>query len=264
MKKIISLIAIAIIFAVASQSLAAGFDEFGYNYKARIFVGKADGVDRVLDGKVWGDPTYANDHLVMKWSKAWDDARFHDAPWTCDAWEDNEWNGAVPGGSGEVWHYKIIWVGPEKSEIQGTWTWTYHFAGNDYVHTMIIDSFNRETGEFSGHGYYNANQLYKWKVTGTVIGDDISFTIIYDADSPNPGYTVSAEGSVVSMNGSATATGGQKATWTATGGDVIKYYGPCWREGGYPEWNEFEVIMDQGTWSDHVHEWFAHAIPNGY
>lgn len=30
---------------------------------------------------VWGDPTYANDHLVMKWSKAWDDARFHGEPW---------------------------------------------------------------------------------------------------------------------------------------------------------------------------------------
>jgi len=90
-----------------------GFDEFGYNYKARVFNGKADGVDRVLDGKVWGDPTYANDHLVMKWSKAWDDARFHGAPWTPDAWETNEWNGMVSGGSKEIWHYKIIWVGPE-------------------------------------------------------------------------------------------------------------------------------------------------------
>lgn len=90
-----------------------GFDQFGYNYTARIFVGPADGVDRTLDGKVWGDPTYANDHLVMKWSKGWDDARFHGAPWTREAYEDNEWNGQVPGGSGETWHYKIIWVGPE-------------------------------------------------------------------------------------------------------------------------------------------------------
>jgi len=92
---------------------AGGFDEFGYNYKARIFVGKADGVDRNLDGTVWGDPTYTNDHLVMKWSKGWDDARFHGADWGPDAWVDNEWNGMVPGGSGEVWHYKIIWVGRE-------------------------------------------------------------------------------------------------------------------------------------------------------
>jgi hypothetical protein len=92
---------------------AAGFDDFGYNYDAGIFVGKADGVDRILDGKVWGDPTYANDRLVMKYSQAWVDARFNGAPWTPEAWENNEWNGKVPGGSGEVWHYKIKWVGPE-------------------------------------------------------------------------------------------------------------------------------------------------------
>lgn len=97
---------------------ANGFDQFGYNYTARLFNGKADGVDRVLDGTVWGDPYYANDKLVMKWSKGWDDARFHGAPWTPDAWETNEWNGAVAGGSGEVWHYKIIWVGPELENSQ--------------------------------------------------------------------------------------------------------------------------------------------------
>lgn len=90
-----------------------GFDEFGYNYSARIFNGSADGVDRNLDGKVWGDPAYANDHLVMKWSKGWDEARFHSGTWGPEAWEDNEWNGKKPGGSGETWHYKIIWVGPE-------------------------------------------------------------------------------------------------------------------------------------------------------
>lgn len=95
------------------NTAATGFDEFGYNYTARIFNGAADGVDRQLDSKVWGDSTYAKDHLVMKWSKAWDDARFGGAPWIPGAWTDNEWNGKVPDGSGEVWHYKIVWVGPE-------------------------------------------------------------------------------------------------------------------------------------------------------
>lgn len=79
---------------------AAGFDELGYNDVAGIFNGLADGTDGVLDGKVWGDPTFANDHLVMKWNKAWPDG---DGAWTM-----NEWNGQVPGGSGEVWHYKIV------------------------------------------------------------------------------------------------------------------------------------------------------------
>lgn len=108
---VLSLIVIVLTPTIAGA--AGGFDQYGYNYQARIFVGAADGVDRNLDGTVWGDPTYANDHLVMKWSRAWDDARFNGAAWTCNAWEDNEWNGQVPGGSGEVWHYKIVWVGPE-------------------------------------------------------------------------------------------------------------------------------------------------------
>lgn len=120
MRKLIAFLGILLVLSLSSvsfQALAAGkgggFDEYGYNYQARIFVGKADGVDRNLDGAVWGDPTYANDILVMKWSKAWEDAMRGDAPWTPDAWLTNEWNGAVLGGSGEVWHYKIIWVGPE-------------------------------------------------------------------------------------------------------------------------------------------------------
>ncbi len=107
------LLMLAIAVPAYAQPAGKGFDEFGYNYQARIFVGAADGVDRTLDGTVWGDTFYANDHLVMKWSKAWDDARFHGAPWSPEAWCSNEWNGMVPGGSAEVWHYKIIWVGPE-------------------------------------------------------------------------------------------------------------------------------------------------------
>jgi hypothetical protein len=116
------LVGIVMLFAaiLVAPAFAGGFDEFGYNYQARVFVGKADGVDRILDDKVWGDPTYANDQLVMKWSKAWDDARFHGAVWSPDAWEDNEWNGMFPGGSGETWHYKIIWVG---SALEGSEYW---------------------------------------------------------------------------------------------------------------------------------------------
>lgn len=96
----------------AQSNNSNGFDQYGYNYKARLYQGAADGVDRRNDGTVWGDSYYAADHLVMKWSKAWDDARFKGQDWTCDAWTDNEWNGQN-NGSGEVWHYKIVWVGPE-------------------------------------------------------------------------------------------------------------------------------------------------------
>lgn len=139
----------------SANAKQTGFDDFGYNYGARIFSGKADGVDKRLDNLLWGDATYANDRLVMKWSKAWHEARFGTSAWNCDAWTSNEWNGKVPGGSGETWHYKISWVGPQ---LQNS---------------------------------------------------------------------------------------------------------PCWREGGYSIWGEFEVIFSQGTVGNQ-HFWDAHAKPAGY
>lgn len=114
-KKVIILGAVALVAMlgiVATVSAAGGFDEFGYNDTARIFVGPADGVDGVMDGMVWGDATYANDHLVMKWNAAWDACNDLNTPEACaGAWIDNEWNGKVPDGSGETWHYKIVWIG---------------------------------------------------------------------------------------------------------------------------------------------------------
>ena len=103
-----------------------GFDEYGYNYNARIFVGIGENWYRgkyrtdllpypndPTDPMFYWDATYGLDHLVMKWSKAWDDARFHGEPWTPEAWCSNEWDGVFPSGSGETWHYRQIWVGPD-------------------------------------------------------------------------------------------------------------------------------------------------------
>ena len=114
-KKLIFMGAVALVavLGIVATVSAGGFDEFGYNDTARIFVGPADGVDRIMDGKVWGDPMYANDLLVMKWNAAWDacnEAGNTDPEVCTGAWTDNEWNGNVPGGSQTgVWHYKIVW-----------------------------------------------------------------------------------------------------------------------------------------------------------
>lgn len=95
--------------------VSKGFDNLGYNRCARIFNGPADGADGKLDGMFGGYATYAPDHLKMKWNAEWE--RGNLTGWTdpsgyAGAWTDNQWNGQVPGGSGETWHYKIKWIGP--------------------------------------------------------------------------------------------------------------------------------------------------------
>ncbi len=98
----------------AANNSGNGFNQFGYNYNARVFSGLADGVDKNIDGTVWGDATYANDHLVMKWNAALDACNAHgnDNPTYCaGAWDTNEWNGMLPNGSQYTEHVKIIWVG---------------------------------------------------------------------------------------------------------------------------------------------------------
>jgi len=90
---------------------ARGFNEFGYNYCARNFVGVFGGWCAKNNGD-WtcGGSDYANDHLVMKWNAEWD--RGNAEGWTKPpyaAWEDNEWNGMRPGGSRYTEHFKTKW-----------------------------------------------------------------------------------------------------------------------------------------------------------
>ena len=116
------LVGIAVLFAVilvAPAFASGGFDEFGYNRTARNFVGTGASwsLEQGLPADYLG--VYANDKLVMKWTADWD--RGNDEGWKgvyLDAWENNEWNGAVPGGSGEVWHYKIVWVGGSHTDYE--------------------------------------------------------------------------------------------------------------------------------------------------
>lgn len=121
MKKIFSIVMVLVILlSVPVSALAAGggFDQYGYNDTGRIFNGTGSswcvaGGGTETSCAVSMAP-YANDQLVMKWSDDWD--RGNTEGWTGvydKAWTSNEWNGAFPGGSGEVWHYKIIWVGSQ-------------------------------------------------------------------------------------------------------------------------------------------------------
>ena len=114
MKKIIIFSIVAVLLTVGGVVYAkGGFNEYGYNYQARIFNGTCTSwaTAKSLSVSTYCG-AYANDKLIMKWNAEWD--RGNAENWAnppYDAWENNEWNGMV-GGSGEVWHYKIKWVGP--------------------------------------------------------------------------------------------------------------------------------------------------------
>ena len=119
MKKFLKIILVSAIVILITLCFTApifgapgGFNESGYNYKARIFNGTGESwsLAKGLSADYLG--IYSKDKLIMKWNAEWD--RGNAENWAhppYNAWEDNEWNGNVKGGSGAVWHYKIIWVG---------------------------------------------------------------------------------------------------------------------------------------------------------
>jgi len=113
-KKIIgeAVVAGAIFGSSALPVLAAGgFDEFGYNRTAMIFNGTGSSWCQAKSLPANCQGIYSPDKLVMKWNAEWDRGNaegWANPPYA--AWENNEWNGKN-GGSGTVWHYKIVWVG---------------------------------------------------------------------------------------------------------------------------------------------------------
>ncbi len=119
-KKLVLFAAMAALLGAGTAFAAAGtgFNQYGYNYGTRIFNGtylswcEAGGTTAAACQTELG--VYANDHLVMKWNAQWDACNangYNDPAYCLGAWDDNELNGKVPGGSGEIWHYKVIWVG---------------------------------------------------------------------------------------------------------------------------------------------------------
>lgn len=101
-----------LLFVLAVPASANGFDQYGYNRTARVFVGPASGW---CLAHAWAADClgiYSNDHLVMKWNAEWD--RGNAEGWAKGpyrAYLDNEWNGNIPGGSGFTEHFKTVWVG---------------------------------------------------------------------------------------------------------------------------------------------------------
>lgn len=125
-------IAMALAVGMTAQAFAAsnttrnGFDQYGYNDRARIFVGTGSSW---CQGKLSMTKTecdaymgaYANDKLVMKWNKTWDECNTSFTDKVCKgATLTNEWNGNVPGGSGDTEHFKAVWYSQAGCGADGT------------------------------------------------------------------------------------------------------------------------------------------------
>ena len=133
----------------AGNPLSVGFDEFGYNYQAHLFVGTYDSSDRVLDGTYWGlTGDYVDDVLMMKWSEDWlanvdcnDDGKLdRGTSGVSLGWLTNHIIGDYVDADGNVQHYtnfvKIVWTGP------GSPLW------NEY--TVIEEVYNDPAAGFNG------------------------------------------------------------------------------------------------------------------
>lgn len=133
---VISMLAVSVGFVFAAKPdnvgtcilanndvVATGFDEYGYNRCAHQFVGTGMSWCMGKFGNAaWCEANYGpwgDDKLKMKWNAEWDRGNvedWNDGPY--DAYLDNQWNGMVPSGSGETWHYMIKWIdgcGPDES-----------------------------------------------------------------------------------------------------------------------------------------------------
>lgn len=81
-----------------------GFDEYGYNYGANLFVGPYDWYDRDKEGG-WAGPEYHYITLVMKWSDNW---------WSENkegSWCTNHQYGTEEDGTHWTYFCKIVYTG---------------------------------------------------------------------------------------------------------------------------------------------------------
>ena len=126
-KSITALIAALVLVAtlvVPALADTNGFDHYGYNWTAGVFNGTYLSWCEAFPNSseaaclaafdestpINGSVQYAYDQLIMKWNAEWDRGlaqNWSHPPYAATL--TNEENGQVPGGSGAVWHDKIVW-----------------------------------------------------------------------------------------------------------------------------------------------------------
>jgi hypothetical protein len=147
------------------NSVALGYDQFGYNYQAHLFNGTYDSSDRNIDGTYWGSAgDYVDDNLQMKWSDEWLsnldcngdgkldrglNAKTGISTGISAGWLTNLVEGDYFDSNGDSHHYtyyvKIIWVGPAPG---GTDPWAGVRLWGEYA--IIEEIYNDPAGGYHG------------------------------------------------------------------------------------------------------------------
>jgi hypothetical protein len=117
------------LYASDGSLITTGYDEWGYNYQARLFNGFY--CDAYRDA-AWCQP-YKNDQLMMKWNDAWLSNKDCDGDGKLDrhyglpsykgsgAWLTNHMWGEYPDGT--KWNYfvKIVAAPADATSVDGFW-----------------------------------------------------------------------------------------------------------------------------------------------
>jgi len=101
--------------------------------------------------------------------------------------------------------------------VVGDWTLSFLYLGSSYLHDMTV-TLQQIGGAFEGYGHYVPDPDYTWAVTGNVVGDIVSFHILYTGK--NAGYYVDAVGTIATdgtMSGT-WSNPAQSGTWSSTAG----------------------------------------------
>lgn len=95
-------------------------------------------------------------------------------------------------------------------------------GGGPYNHTLDTVT-NLPGGSFEGEGTYDANNSYTWDITGNIVGDDITFNLVYTGTGA--GYTLNGDGTI-DPDGSITGTtDGNCQLFSMVTGSAVRFEG---------------------------------------
>jgi len=147
MKKLV-LVAVTFVFlfAAVGTAFAKGFDEFGYNYDARIFNGWYGYYDKDISGG-WVTGT-GDAWLVMKWSQDWSPM----ANEPVGAWVTNHWSwysNDCEEGTWYGWDTRLPWTDPSVTPNA-----KYYIT--DFSKTMKVSDDPNAWAKYQEGGAYDA------------------------------------------------------------------------------------------------------------